>query len=56
VELGVPFSEIGASVNDEVQFITVIEKDHQELERWPRGGSINIRVPDVDYEEKQWSV
>ena len=56
VEMGIPFSEIGASVNDEVQFIIVVEKDHQELERWPRGGSINVRVPDVDYEEKQWSV
>ena len=56
VEMGIPFSDIGASVNDEVRFITVIEKDHQELERWPRGGSINIRVPAADYEEKQWSV
>ncbi len=56
VEMGVPFSEIGAAVNDNVQFVVVIEKDGQELERWPRGGSISIRVPGPDYEEMQWSV
>jgi alpha-amylase/alpha-mannosidase (GH57 family) len=56
VEMGVPFSEIGACANDEVQFVTAVEKDDQELERWPRGGSINFSVPGSDYEEKQWSV
>jgi len=56
VEISVPFSEIKAGTNDEIQFIITIEKDHQELERWPRGGSINFCVPAHDYEEKQWSV
>ncbi len=56
VEVAVPFSEIAAGPNDEIQFVTAVEKDHQELERWPRGGSINFSVPAHDYEEKQWSV
>jgi alpha-amylase/alpha-mannosidase (GH57 family) len=56
VEMAIPFSEIGAVSNDEIQFVTAVEKDHQELERWPRGGSINFSVPAHDYEERQWSV
>jgi alpha-amylase/alpha-mannosidase (GH57 family) len=56
VEMSVNFSDIGAKPKDEIHFIVTIEKDSQELERWPRGGSINLNVPEADYEEKQWSV
>jgi alpha-amylase/alpha-mannosidase (GH57 family) len=56
VEISVPFSDINAGKDDEIQFIVSIEKDGQELERWPRGGSISFRVPSHDYEERQWSV
>ncbi|MFH1709995.1 MAG: glycoside hydrolase family 57 protein [bacterium] len=56
VEVSVPFSEIKAVCDDDVQFVVTIDKGGQELERWPRGGSINFRVPPTDYEERQWSV
>lgn len=56
VEAAVPFSEIKAGPGDEVQFVIAVEKGGNELERWPRGGSINFLVPTADYEEKQWSV
>ncbi len=56
LEMGVPFAEIEAAPNDGIQFVAAVEKDNQELERWPRGGSINFAVPAADYEEKQWSV
>ena len=56
VELAVPFADIGASSNDEIQLVITIEKGSQELERWPRGGSISFCVPTADYLEKQWTV
>jgi myo-inositol-1-phosphate synthase len=56
IEISVPFSEISAGMDDEIQFIVSIEKDGQELERWPRGGSISFRVPSHDYEQRQWSI
>ena len=56
VEVSIPFAEIGATQCDEVQFTVMIDKDSQELERWPRSGSISFKVPSPDYEEMQWSV
>jgi hypothetical protein len=56
VEAAVPFADIKAVPNDEIQFVVAVEKNRHELERWPRGGSINFAVPTPDYEEKQWSV
>jgi hypothetical protein len=56
VEMSVNFSDIGAKPKDEIHFIVTIEKGAQELERWPRGGSINLNAPEADYEDKQWSV
>jgi len=54
-EASVPFEEIGAKVADEIQFVVIIERDSQELERWPRGGSITFKVPEHDFADKQWS-
>ena len=56
VEASVPFSDIEVKSLDEVQFAVFIEKDSQELERWPRSGSINFITPSPDFVEKQWSV
>jgi len=56
VELSVPFADIGAKAGDEVQFMVVVSRDSQELERWPRGKGVAFNVPAADFLERQWSV
>ncbi|MFH1390019.1 MAG: glycoside hydrolase family 57 protein [Candidatus Margulisiibacteriota bacterium] len=56
IELGVPFAALGVKPNDRLEFVVVISKDGQEVERWPKGGGINVTVPSDTYEQEQWSV
>jgi alpha-amylase/alpha-mannosidase (GH57 family) len=56
VEMSVPFADIDVSANDQVSFIATVSRDNMELERWPRGGTINFQAPATDYVERQWSV
>lgn len=56
IELGVPFSYLAAKPGQKIEFIIVIYKDGQELERWPRGGGITVTVPTESYEEEQWFI
>ena len=56
IELGIPFSFLDAKAGQKIEFIIVIYKDGQELERWPRGGGITVAVPTESYEEEQWFI
>lgn len=56
IELGIPFSYLEAKPNDAVEFVVVVYKDGQEVERWPKGGGINVSVPTDTYEQEQWTV
>ena len=56
IELGIPFSQLGAAAGQTVEFVIVVSKDGQELERWPKGGGITITVPTEAYEQEQWYV
>lgn len=56
IELSLPFADISAKTGDEIQFCIAVEKEGNEIERWPRGGVISIKVPTATYEMEQWSV
>ncbi|MBI5700759.1 glycoside hydrolase [Candidatus Saganbacteria bacterium] len=56
IEVGVSFSDIEAKAGDMVQFSVIIEKNGNELERWPRGGMLSVNVPTPSYEMEQWSI
>ncbi len=56
VEMSVKFADIEAKAKDDIQLVAIVDKDSQELERWPRGGSINFAVPTADYLAEQWTV
>ena len=56
VEMSIPYEDIGVVSGDEVQFIVIIEKGGNELERWPRSGSINFSCPTPDFMERQWTI
>ena len=56
IEIGVPFSVLGVKPCDKLEFVVVISKDGQEVERWPKGGGIYVTVPSDTYEQEQWSV
>jgi alpha-amylase/alpha-mannosidase (GH57 family) len=56
IELGLPFSYLDAKPGQRIEFIVIIYKDGQELERWPRGGGITVAVPTESYEEEQWFI
>jgi alpha-amylase/alpha-mannosidase (GH57 family) len=56
VEMSVSYEDVEVKPGDEIQMIVSVEKETQELERWPRGGSINFKAPDKDYLEKRWTI
>jgi hypothetical protein len=56
IEIGIPFSKLEAKSLQTVEFMVVVYKDHQELERWPRSGVISVTVPSENYEQEQWYV
>ncbi|MDD4179634.1 MAG: glycoside hydrolase family 57 protein [Candidatus Margulisbacteria bacterium] len=56
IELGIPFSYLDAQPGQRVEFYIVVNKDGQEVERWPRNGGITVTVPTETYEEEQWYV
>lgn len=56
IELGLPFSDLEAKPGQKIEFIVVVYKSGQELERWPRGGGIVVTVPTESYEEEHWFI
>jgi hypothetical protein len=56
IELGIPFADLAASAGQQIEFVVVVYKEGQEIERWPRGGGITVAVPTATYQEEQWYV
>lgn len=56
LEVGISFADIEANPGDQLQFGVIVEKDGNELERWPRGGMLTVCVPTENYELEQWSI
>jgi alpha-amylase/alpha-mannosidase (GH57 family) len=56
IELGIPFSDLEAKPGQKIEFMVVVYKSGQELERWPRGGGIVVTAPTETYEEEQWFI
>ncbi len=56
IELGVPFSDIGASPDMRLNMIVSARDGDVEIEKYPAKGIISIVVPGKDYTKKMWSV
>jgi alpha-amylase/alpha-mannosidase (GH57 family) len=56
IEMGISFADLEVKPGQTIDFTIVVCKDGQELERWPRGGSISVTAPTEAYEYEQWSV
>jgi alpha-amylase/alpha-mannosidase (GH57 family) len=56
IEIGLSFADLEAKPGQKIDFVVVVNRDGQELERWPRGGEISVTVPTESYEEEQWYV
>ncbi|MCX8026659.1 MAG: glycoside hydrolase family 57 protein [Thermodesulfovibrionales bacterium] len=54
LEMEIPFDNIKAKVNDEIQFSVHIMKNGDEIERCPWRGYITLTCPSPDYEKMMW--
>ena len=55
-EVAVPFSVLSAVAGDELHFNVEVRRNDLVQDLWPRDGDIVLRVPDKDFERKQWLV
>lgn len=53
-EIGIPFADLKAKENDEIQLFISIRKDAEEIERSPWRGHLSITVPTPDFEALMW--
>jgi hypothetical protein len=56
IEVGIPWSDLGANLGERVQFHLSLEKAGNSLASWPMSGSFSVVVPDQDFERRMWSV
>lgn len=56
VELGIPFSALGASYGHEVRFFISIDAGEVGFERWPVKGFLILDIPPEDFEQHNWKV
>ena len=56
VELSIPFAELRLHPKEKVNFYIRVEKEDQEVERYPRNGFLAIVIPDRDFESSVWQV
>lgn len=56
IELAIPFRFMKVSANEEVQFIIVVSRGEEEIERWPRRGYLSFDVPTEEFEAIRWCV
>lgn len=55
LECAIPFQDMGARENDEVNLFLSIKKGDEEIERCPWRGYITVTVPTPDFEAIMWS-
>jgi hypothetical protein len=53
-EIGIPFSDLQAKENDEINFYVSIIKNGEEIERCPWRGYMSLTVPTPDFEAMMW--
>jgi alpha-amylase/alpha-mannosidase (GH57 family) len=56
IELGIPFTDLGAAAGDIVQLQFHIKHGEIDLQRCPANGVIQFTVPAENYEDLMWSV
>lgn len=54
-EIGIAFTDLQATVNDEIHLYLSITKQNEEIERCPWRGHLSITVPTPDFEAHMWS-
>ena len=53
-EIAIPFFDLQAKENDEINLYISIRKNNEELERYPWRGHITLSVPTPDFEALMW--
>ena len=56
VEMSLPFAPMGWNPGDEVHLFVRVLEGETERERWPVQGYVAVRLPDPDFEARQWCV
>ncbi|RJP66113.1 MAG: glycoside hydrolase [Candidatus Abyssobacteria bacterium SURF_17] len=56
IEFSVSFSQLELKTGEEVKFHVTVHKGRIEIERWPRNGYIEFKVPGEDFEASMWFV
>ncbi|MFB3896172.1 MAG: hypothetical protein ACE14V_07715 [bacterium] len=56
IELGIPFTDLGAAAGDIIQLQLHIKHGEIDLQRCPANGVIQFTVPAENYEDLMWSV
>ncbi len=54
-EIGIPFADLRAAQNDEIDLFISVRRDADEVERCPWRGHITLTVPTPDFEAMMWS-
>lgn len=53
-EIALPFADLGAGVNEEINLFISVVRNGEELERCPWRGFITVTVPTPEYEAMMW--
>jgi hypothetical protein len=56
VELAIPFAQLGAAVDQPIQFYVELLEGRQSRDRAPREGTINLACPSPNFEQIMWNV
>jgi alpha-amylase/alpha-mannosidase (GH57 family) len=54
IELGIPYESLGAGPGDEIEIQAVLKTAGEEMEKHPDGFPLGIRLPDGDFEARNW--
>jgi hypothetical protein len=54
LELTVPFADLGLEPDAPIHLFAEIVSDGQSVDRAPREGALEMRVPGPDYEKVMW--
>ena len=56
LECAVPLMAIGANPGSPLEFVVVVQRCGNEIERWPRDGLLALDIPTSTYDLDHWTV
>ncbi len=54
LEMGIPFKDIGGEQGSKIRFVVAVEREENEIERWPLQGYLLLTRPYPGYEDNFW--